>query len=312
MLTIFACPKPFTDPHIAIIQRNAITSWTLLRPKPEIILFGDEVGVTEICQELGLRHVPDVTSNEYGTPLLNDIFGKAQRLATYDVLCYLNADIIVMNDFPSAVFQAKAFGDSFLLVGDRWNLDIENYLDFAQPHWGEHLRQLAVERGQFFRLFGSDYFGFPRGLYKEMPPLAIGRGAFDTWLFWSARSLRVPIVDATKVVMAIHQSHDYSHANAKDGAELMNSEEVRRNFELAGIPHRWERLLLDATHELTARGIQRIWGRRVRFRIQSAVMDILVYRLGPIRHRLGLRRASLSRIKSLLASVEAGLKGHGV
>jgi hypothetical protein len=69
MLTIFACPKPFTDPHIAIIQRNAITSWTLLRPRPEIILFGDEPGVTEICKELGLRHVGEVERNEYGTPL---------------------------------------------------------------------------------------------------------------------------------------------------------------------------------------------------------------------------------------------------
>ena len=39
MLTLFAVPKPFRD-HTAMIQRNAITSWTLLRPHPQIILFG--------------------------------------------------------------------------------------------------------------------------------------------------------------------------------------------------------------------------------------------------------------------------------
>ena len=40
LLTLFSAPKPFTDPHIALIQYNAIQSWTLL-PDVEIILLGD-------------------------------------------------------------------------------------------------------------------------------------------------------------------------------------------------------------------------------------------------------------------------------
>ena len=61
MLTIFSTPKPFVG-HIDIIQRNAIKSWTLLHPDVEVILFGDEEGAAEVCQEFGIRHEPEVTS----------------------------------------------------------------------------------------------------------------------------------------------------------------------------------------------------------------------------------------------------------
>ena len=43
MLTFFTTAKPFRG-HNAIIQRNALKSWTLLRPDVEVILFGDDEG----------------------------------------------------------------------------------------------------------------------------------------------------------------------------------------------------------------------------------------------------------------------------
>ncbi len=67
MLTLFAIPKAFRG-HINTIQRNAIKSWTLLNPKPEIILLGDDEGTAEVAQEFGLIHIPEVDRNEYGTP----------------------------------------------------------------------------------------------------------------------------------------------------------------------------------------------------------------------------------------------------
>ncbi|MEM3484211.1 MAG: hypothetical protein QXI12_01145 [Candidatus Methanomethyliaceae archaeon] len=73
MLTIFARRKAFTDPHTAAIQRNGITNWTLLRPRAEIMLCGDKDATGEICQELGLRHIPEVARNEYGTTMASYI-----------------------------------------------------------------------------------------------------------------------------------------------------------------------------------------------------------------------------------------------
>ena len=48
MLTFFTTAKPFKG-HSAIIQRNALKSWTLLDPDIEVILFGDEEGAAEVA-----------------------------------------------------------------------------------------------------------------------------------------------------------------------------------------------------------------------------------------------------------------------
>ena len=81
MLTIFGIPKAF-EGHFEVIQRNAIQSWTRLSPRCQILLFGDEKGTAEVAAELGVRHIPAVDRNEFGTPLLNSIFAQAEKDAS--------------------------------------------------------------------------------------------------------------------------------------------------------------------------------------------------------------------------------------
>ena len=50
-LTIFSAPKKFTDPHINIIQRNAIQSWQSLGPEVDVILVGEEDRMAEVADE---------------------------------------------------------------------------------------------------------------------------------------------------------------------------------------------------------------------------------------------------------------------
>ena len=56
MITLFALPRAFQG-HFEVIQRNAITSWARMSPKPEIILFGNEDGTADIARQLstGIR-----------------------------------------------------------------------------------------------------------------------------------------------------------------------------------------------------------------------------------------------------------------
>ena len=56
MLTMFTIPKAFRG-DFDIIQKNAIRSWTLLRPECEIILFGNEEGTAEMAGELELARL---------------------------------------------------------------------------------------------------------------------------------------------------------------------------------------------------------------------------------------------------------------
>ena len=97
MLTLFTTAKPFVG-HNAIIQRNALKSWTLLHPDVEVILFGDDDGAAETARELKLRHEPYVARSEYGTKRLDYMFSTARAIARHDILCYINCDIILMDD----------------------------------------------------------------------------------------------------------------------------------------------------------------------------------------------------------------------
>ncbi len=249
MLTLFSIPKPFRG-HIATIQKNAIKSWTLLRPECEIILFGDDGGTAEVAKEFGVRHIPEVARNEFGTPLVNDLFVKAQTMTTNNLLCYVNADIILMSDFLPAVQRVKK-KRRFLLVGQRWDIDLDKPWDFEQPDWEERLQAYVTKTGKLHTRGGVDYFVFPRGLYYKIPPFAIGRTTWDNWLIYKARSLGVPVIDAIGSVTAVHQNHDYAHCS---GGEIgaWKGPEAKHNLEIAG-GYKCAFALQDATHLLTSK-----------------------------------------------------------
>ena len=87
-------------------------------------------------------------------------------------------------------------------------------------------------RGRLHHPAGSDYFIFPRHLFAEMPPFAIGRAGWDNWMIYQARQQGWPVIDGTLSIRAIHQSHDYSHLpGSKPHYDLPES---RQNEKLAG------------------------------------------------------------------------------
>jgi hypothetical protein len=230
VLTIFAVPKAFKG-KIATIQTNAIRSWTLLRPKCEIILFGNDEGTAGIAAKFGLRHVPGVELNEYGTPLVNSMFSLAQDLAGFDSLCYVNADIILLSDFIPAVLRLKT--KPYLMIGQRWDLDVNEPVNFENPEWEMTLRAHLKKEGRLHSTSGIDYYAFPRGLYHDIPPFAIGRTGWDNWLVYNARKSGARLVDATTAVTIVHQNHDYSHSPLGE-AGVWKGPESQRNVELMG------------------------------------------------------------------------------
>jgi FkbM family methyltransferase len=232
-LSIFAIPKPFTD-AFALIQENAIKSWMSLKPRPEIILFGDDDGVAEFAQKHNLKHICDVQRNEFGTPLVNDLFLKAQRTAASEICAYVNTDIILMDDFAEAIEKVAGKFEQFLMIGRRWDFDISEEIKFDVEGWQQQLRQQVVKDGFYHEPTGIDYFVFRKGLWGDIPPFAIGRNAWDNWLVDTAVNSQYPVVDASQDVMVIHQNHDFSHIPGGKEAASFKVEE-QRNRRLA--PH---------------------------------------------------------------------------
>jgi hypothetical protein len=303
MITFFACPKPFRG-HIDVIQRNAIRSWMLLRPKPEIILLGADEGVAEACAEFDLTYCPDVETNEYGTPLVSSVFEIGQARASNNVVCYINADIMLTNEFQRAIEAVAARMPRFLAVGQRTDIDIVQPWTFEVADWEADLKQLAAQKGTLHAPSGIDFFCFPRGMYTEIPPFAIGRLKWDNWLVWRARTEGFPIVDVTEAVPLVHQNHGYApdKLQVSGGRWVELGPEAQRNIAL--VPEEQNLNIWAATWAFDRNG--RLGRRRIAF--QPAYLYYQLKCVVPVywpAYGRAFRRL-VPAVKSLSQSLESG------
>ncbi len=255
MLTIFTIPKPFIGLD-GIHQRNAIQSWLAIRPECEIILCGNDQGVAEVAKEFGVVHLPDIPVNEFGTPYLDAAFKQAQEAATNELICYVNADII----FPLTLVQTITSipFQRFLGVGRRFNLDLDELVDFQNQQSSQQFFELAKEQATEFIMGASDYFFFRKHGFTDLPPFAVGRPYWDNWMIYTARNLGLPVVDVTKPILAVHQNHDHSHVQQVRKGSYYGPE-GDRNLEFLGIENAFA--LYDATHFLDSENtIHRVQG----------------------------------------------------
>ncbi len=178
------------------------------------------------------------------------------------------------------------------MVGRRCDVDVTEPLDFSTPDWRERVRSVARERGKLRPAQWIDYFVFPRGLLnQQVPPFAVGRPGYDNWLLWKVRSMRVPVVDATQVVLAIHQNHDYSH-HPGGQTGLWQDVEAKQNYELLGKGH--FATIDNSTHRLTPNGLRPNYYHWVAQAKRKAAAGSYAAWFGlldvtrPLRRRLGL------------------------
>jgi hypothetical protein len=256
-LTIFSIPKGFTDPHVSLIQRNALASWRALGPDVEVLVMGDDPGVSEAAREFGATHVGDPARNEFGTPLLDWAFREAAARGSGELLCYVNADILLLDDFLAAVRRLPR--EAYLAIGQRWNCDIRSPIDFASE--GDSLAAWARANGSLDAGSGSDYFVYPRTTDFALPPFAVGRPGWDNWMMGRTLELGLPLIDITESVTVIHQNHDYGHVAARRGSDW-EGPEAERNRRLAGWLEQYVHSPSNSTHLLTSSGLRRPRSRR--------------------------------------------------
>jgi tetratricopeptide (TPR) repeat protein len=258
-ISIFTTAKPFQGSD-KIRQINALNSWKLLQPTPEIILLGNEEGNKSIAREFELCHESDVDQNEYGTPLISGLFQKAQQMASNDILVYINADIILLSDFLPAIQQASQKFKKFLMVGQRWDTEVNQPINFNHKTWETQLRQHVKNTGSLHAPTGIDYLIFTKNLWSEIPPFAVGRAAWDISMVYRALAAGYPVIDATAAITAVHQNHDYTHL-AGGQTQAWKGIEAQRNHKLAGgafpkgIGSGGIGYISDATWKLTSAGL---------------------------------------------------------
>jgi hypothetical protein len=207
-ISIFTIPKAFVG-HINTIQNNAINSWKRMAPTPEIFLFGDDEGIDVASKRHGVLHIKNVKKNVHGTPYLDYIFDFAQKTAINDYMMFINADIIFTSNIQ-ALLDDIPF-DKFIVTGRRIDVDITSEVDYSNPQELASFKDRVSRNGVFHSFAGKDYFIFKKGTVN-MLPFVVGRPGWDDWLLYHMRSKRIPIIDSSVSIKAIHQNHDYSHS----------------------------------------------------------------------------------------------------
>lgn len=232
--TIVTVPFPFTGRN-GTRQRNAIKSWMLLMPRPEIIVMGVEAGVREIAEEYGLRHIGNIGRNQCGDLDCADILQKAQDAATYNDIVYMDCDVILMPNFPAALHYAAVHYPQYTLISGRWEMSTPRVELSFSPGWEKHVTAKIFRHIEY----GTDFHAFPKGLYDKLPDFSIGAGAWDGWMIWYAAQRGAAVVRMDDCKAAIHMWH---------WPRILVRRGKRRNERLAGTHKLW---VPDATIKLT-------------------------------------------------------------
>ena len=258
---IFTIPKPFQDPHIACIQRNAIASWCALGSDVQVILIGDDAGVAETAIDFGATHVNEVDRNEHGTPLVSSAFEIAKSASDAPVLIYCNADVILLHDFKAALSEMLRadISQEFLAIGRRTDLDINHAIEFDDRLAVKALLEETQQHGTLASIVCKEYFAFPRDLFDQVPPFAVGRGNWDNWMVANAKRRGVAVIDLSEQTVVIHQNHAYQHIETDSCRRrkhcYLSGKEARENQRLAGGKH----IVSGSTtnHRLTDDGVKK-------------------------------------------------------
>lgn len=163
--------------------------------------------------------------------------------------------MVLLSDFLPALQTTWSYNDQVMMVGRRWDLDVMERLEFTAD-WEIELSENIRTRGRRQSHSAIDYSVFPKGIWSEIPPFALGRFCWDNWLLYDAISRKIPVVDLSEYVVPIHQNENYS--SLLNPRSIWRSPESEHNLALAkGATHLYT--FLDVPFHLTARGIRRRW-----------------------------------------------------
>lgn len=200
-------------PEGFIHQWNAISSWKELVPDENILVFAaDQFSCDYITAHLKVRCLLDVPCIEPFNRRtdMSCIWWTAHQHSTIDTMVFVNADIILMEDFIDTVkYMKQKFERNFVLIGQRTDVQLNQIVDFTDPAQVLELGNLVESEGQYHGEWGLDYFVHSKSQFEEsieFPRFLAGVFRWDNWLlseFIISPTIRV--IDATLSVRAIHQ-----------------------------------------------------------------------------------------------------------
>lgn len=253
-LTIFTALKPMYR-HWGLIQRNALLSWTRIKPRPEIIVFGHGDGIPELAQELDLRHVPVLVRNKFESPRLDSLLERIGEFATHRTRALVCADTILPDNFGEAVRLVQNRFPQFLVVGGSHSLDAAGSVQWSEKapkaEFTLDLIREMIPDGALPQQ-SSQFFVFEDNI-KEVPPIGLGGACWKNWFIADGLYRGVTIVDISKMVPTFNQLHDPLHSKWGSRERLLSSPETEDERQIAPETF-WGELLPDVSWEMHSDG----------------------------------------------------------
>lgn len=208
MLTLYSTFRPFYTEHTTVHQRDAIRSWLLLKPKPQILIVGEDDSTKSVCEEFDLEIIESEFS-EYGTPFLEPMMRNAEKHAKHDIMLLVSGDIVLYQETMIAAEALPKQLDMFCACIEKTDCRVNSPpIDF-NSNWVERTKNLNRKTVST----SGDFFMHPKGFLDAlppMPPFVIGRGMCDSWLLYFSKQAGF-LVDMTQAVSMYHVKHGHKH-----------------------------------------------------------------------------------------------------
>lgn len=209
MVTIFSPMRPFVR-DIGQVQKQAISSWLNIIPECEVIIIDDEdfTSRTEL-EGWNVKILTTVKKAESGAPLLDSMFEEVIKVAKYDIICYITADVLLPQNFCEDILQFDKqandkFGDYLGICCryDQKNPDVSKGSLSDNEYF-----ELCLKNGVKRERSGIDLWVFRKTTIIPFPPFPIGRCLTDNWVVYYCRYHNIKVLDFSDQIKIIHQYH---------------------------------------------------------------------------------------------------------
>ena len=207
ILTLFTT---FKESHNkSYIHRNTIRNWGLLSPDVIPVLFIDpNVPSDDVhyARQSKWHIFPVPRMSKSGIPIFRHMFLEAQRLFNTAFYAYATGDILFDRNLTDTIYELIRLQKNLtniLVVGLRRNWKIKWQQVSKLEEIGHYAKSAKLSKPYTHDYFISTRNGYP---WSTIPDFVIGRITYDNWLVANALTKKIPLVDATETITALHQS----------------------------------------------------------------------------------------------------------
>ena len=221
MITFLCIPRAFVG-EFDDLQRMAIRSWREAVPDCQVLMFGNEAGMAEAAQELGVTHCDELHYGINGAPLADRPFSLGEHYAIHDWMLFASADIVFGADLLPALHAVEGIERPFV-IGQRWDIP----------------QGASAAAARLHPPCGVDYFMYRRGTIGPVLPFTVRGGGGDNWKVWKALTAwQMTVIDATADITAIHVNHAHPEWPSGKAGRQGSAEQAenRRLYREDGMP----------------------------------------------------------------------------